>query len=114
MSHTPGPWKTPQFEELGPQPCGCYNSPHKYEDEWCDEHRPLAEADARLIAAAPDLLAALNKADDFLRRLSEWDMLHVPDDGRPPVTADGPYWQREIANVRASIMLSIPGAEVGT
>lgn len=42
---------------------------------------------------ARDLARAALAADDCLRRLSEWDVMAV--------TADGPYWQREIVRARA-------------
>jgi hypothetical protein len=51
------------------------------------------------VGLARDLARAALKADDCLRRLSEWDMLYVKPDGTG-ITAAGPYWQREIAKVR--------------
>ena len=39
--------------------------------------------------------------EDLLRRISEWDMLYVSPEGKA-VTADGPYWQAEIARALAA------------
>ncbi len=62
MSHTPGPWELREgWEEVfGP---GIY-TPDAHETEphaAVSQFDPNAEDDARLIAAAPDLLAALDK-----------------------------------------------------
>lgn len=60
--HTPGPWRVEADKvevgaEVGFRPfgaCGCCDSP------WMNADDPaVAKADARLIAAAPDLLEAL-------------------------------------------------------
>ncbi len=67
-AHTPGPWECPNIEES-------YNS----RQFWvCDEEGGLiavaesgwseAEANARLIAAAPDLLAALEAEEEWRAR----------------------------------------------
>ena len=63
--------------------------------------RTLAECLLKTPQGAPineglarDLARAALAAEDCLRRLSEWDVMSV--------TADGPYWQREIAKARAS------------
>ncbi len=72
MPHTPGPWKIGEFDEhLGYDcmTCGVRAGPavldgSDYGQKRCAEIAPEAKArmlaDASLIAAAPDLLAALN------------------------------------------------------
>ena len=52
----------------------------------------LADAVQRLVAVAA-------QQDDLLRRLSEWDVLNLT----PGSGDDGPYWQGEIAGVRAAL-----------
>ncbi|HET6303827.1 MAG TPA: hypothetical protein VFG80_03530 [Myxococcota bacterium] len=71
-----------------------------------EELRALADA----IDAAPagtivplelgsSLARLCAEQDDLLRRFSEWDVLHlVPGSGD-----DGPYWQGEIAKMRAKL-----------
>lgn len=88
--HTPAPWRLPHFvsEESG---CDCgyifanddrmgaVASVHFHKRE-CDDNPPKdeAKANARLIAAAPDLLAALKTIFD------EWQAYTNPrDDGYP-------------------------------
>lgn len=55
MAHTPGPWPEPEYDNYGN---GGYS-------EWWDvggiARVSTSEADARLITAAPDLLAAGNE-----------------------------------------------------
>ena len=61
--HTPGPWKIQEWPEKGITMIVRYNAP----DSWpkygvvCEIDTPLddCEANARLIAAAPDMLEAL-------------------------------------------------------
>jgi hypothetical protein len=53
MSYTPGPWKTVKCE-CGSPYCKKYGI-----DKLYIEHSVLNEGDARLIAAAPDMLEAL-------------------------------------------------------
>lgn len=66
VTHTPGPWRVGPVDDTivtdadGKEVAaidGDYNSP----DEW-----PRMEANARLIAAAPDLLDALYNAHNYL------------------------------------------------
>jgi hypothetical protein len=61
------------------------------------------QQDALVVLAALDRLADLARLcaeqDDLLRRLSEWDVLNLA----PGSGDDGPYWQGEIAKVRAKL-----------
>lgn len=61
--HTPGPWTASGPSELNGRFSVYHNGPLIY----CDN-----EADARLIAAAPDLLAALESALPALIRLGDF------------------------------------------
>mgnify|MGYP001594620414 CR=1 FL=1 len=54
MTHTPGPWKINRRN-----PCRVYLRPGIVIAVTLQDNFPEAEANARLIAAAPDLLAAL-------------------------------------------------------
>lgn len=83
--------------------------------------RELADALERLQAyELPGLISAVQKvqelkrelalaeattvAADDLRRFSEWDVLNLPAGNGD----DGPYWQGEIAKVRAELALRRP------
>jgi len=62
---TPGPWlyyAGPPGRVLGP------HRPRKGRLIVCDNLYPSQEADGRLIAAAPELLAAVEHARNYLRR----------------------------------------------
>ena len=65
-AHTPGPWK---YEEVGDT--GGENPAGVYDVVTADNYRRVCEfvdfGDARLIAAAPDLLAALERAERCVR-----------------------------------------------
>lgn len=76
MPHTPGPWEANGTYVRKILPSGytlpitrVYNQRHGSPGVEPDMSLPEAEANARLIAAAPDLLAALEK------------LLHETDDG---------------------------------
>jgi len=66
--------------------------------------REISEVPSCLGMRAPDIgpvpqeqgVDPVTEADDLLRRLDEWDQMNVTAPG-----ADGPYWKREIARVRA-------------
>lgn len=71
--HTPGPWIKSKYDETGGYDCmtgaievgpACLDG-RDYGQEWCQEISEDAlermEADARMIAAAPDLLASLKE-----------------------------------------------------
>jgi hypothetical protein len=65
--HTPGPWATDGtevfYEDDDVRPCVAFINHENTSDA-------QAAADARLIAAAPDLLAALHKVQDWLEGCS--------------------------------------------
>ena len=74
-THTPGPWKVvdaaPWSVWCGDKQiasCRWYDHDYPYEGTFADECAPSdqAHANARLIAAAPDLLAALRHAKSAL------------------------------------------------
>lgn len=88
MTHTPGPW------EVAPSHCSVLGNPDAAgfddlcvvadcePDDPCCVPADQQDANARLIAAAPDLLAALEDAKQWLEH----------ELGRP--SPDGPYGQR--------------------
>jgi hypothetical protein len=57
-THTPGPWRTTGLNVRAGDALICYASNH-----WADDETPESErqANADLIASAPDLLAALER-----------------------------------------------------
>jgi len=63
MSHTPGPWR---FQQDGGEPYWSVDMPRPDGEEYGSANAMVYtnEADARLIAAAPDLLAALIRMRD--------------------------------------------------
>jgi len=76
MSHTPGPWRVdPDLSNIG---LGGVTMSNGVEVGISDgESGYLQIADARLIAAGPDLLAALKPAYEILeglRRSVEWEL----------------------------------------
>lgn len=69
--HTPGPWRVADLRHQ-------QNGQLRIHNSGCASANALArnsqaESNARLIAAAPDLLALLQEADDLLPRVSEDD-----------------------------------------
>ena len=77
--HTPGPWRvsltddTVVVDATGHEVAaidGDYNDP----DTW-----PLMEANARVIAAAPDLLSALRCAKALLDNINEFGACNSPE-----------------------------------
>lgn len=74
MSHTPGPWTA---KRTSVSACGIRISQSGYvggASVQCEEAaQRMREANATLIAAAPDLLSACNYAADKLRDCLEWD-----------------------------------------
>jgi hypothetical protein len=77
----------------------------RVEDDTTAVRRVSEERDAlavRLQAAEE----ALRKADEFLRLVSEWDMLSIPTHGQGGggfEVADAAYWRAGIAKVRAAL-----------
>ena len=78
-THTPAPWRVGPVDDcrvedaLGNEVAqidGDYNQP----ETW-----PVMEANARLIAASPDMLDALIEADDFL------GCMGIPEDAEPRI-----------------------------
>ena len=72
IEHTPGPWEAREHSD----------GSHWFVDweqggEGYTLVDGLSEADARLIAAAPDLLAALRKADALLKNASDTGLLDL-------------------------------------
>jgi len=70
---TPGPWETyVSTMPVGRQRFACIQPAEGIKRRIADVmlHDDQAEADARLIAAAPDLLAALRETSDILRVLA--------------------------------------------
>lgn len=87
VRHTPGPWALAEGSweieaRVDPENSETYYAPVAVIDvDWSSE---IVEANARLIAAAPDMLAAL-------------DMVYTDDDGDGYVSAEG------MAFIRAAI-----------
>lgn len=76
---TPGPWKAPEgdFPDVyGPDDrlLAVVYAPGNYEHNSQEGH-----ANARLIAAAPDLLDALQEAMRWIGRLTDWEGAGDPD-----------------------------------
>lgn len=98
VKHTPGPWK--YHEELGAQFSMVGNSDYVVagipNETWtgCEDDLPIQRANARLIAAAPDLLEALETAAS-----------HVCSLLCPSVKRTGEEWthSKECEQVRAAI-----------
>jgi hypothetical protein len=85
MTHTPKPWKIePVFiaqQSGGALHFGEYRFPLQSQDGHCKTYpRDEAEANARLMEAAPDLLAALKA----INGLFSWDLGLPPDSELPP------------------------------
>lgn len=70
MTHTPGPWRDGGSEKDGKFTTYFVSSPPNCIAS-CSERDGSSEANARLIAAAPELLAAAVRADRELSRLSK-------------------------------------------
>ena len=80
--HTPGPWEVKKGAAMLNSVCTVYGT----EDGWvdiaapipmADDYRAESSANARLIAAAPDLLEALKSAVDTLTdpRIGQWSYM---------------------------------------
>ena len=90
---TPGPWEPNGFAIEAPQPKGCFVIAHCYHDndEFVDQgiDEATAEANARLIAAAPKMLAALKAVHPFLEELelTDYNLTEEEDPVVAPVLA---------------------------
>lgn len=65
--HTPGPWSV-----YPPTKCVIGPEPERILVAEASHHRPEADANARLIAAAPDLLAACERLLALVERFDRW------------------------------------------
>lgn len=61
MSHTPGPWEVNASNMVTIQAGGASIAQPLYPIIWKDDHRAEFDANARLIATAPELLEALKQ-----------------------------------------------------
>ena len=77
MGHTPGPWKVvDRLYVWTDDDVGCEVA--KVCDENLDDDMlGQADADARLIAAAPELLAALRRMREVFEQLADGDWRHL-------------------------------------
>jgi hypothetical protein len=73
--HTPGPWANPEYEDCGADRGWWINNGLAGSDEYAVAVtfalNPKDEADAKLIAAAPDLLAANKVLQEEVRVLAK-------------------------------------------
>lgn len=70
--HTPGPWDC-EWQEV--RATGIQGNPVIcFMQDWVDEFHEEREANARLIAAAPDLLEALNRINEWCCFATEEDI----------------------------------------
>ena len=102
MSHTPGPWKFEVVEDTGSF-LGCKwldggggSSVIDLSDEWTgypengeDLQMTISKDDAALIAAAPDMLRALEAARKFISNGVEFGYIWMPEDGDPALETSG-------------------------
>ena len=102
MSHTPGPWKFKVVEETDSF-LGCKwldggggSSVIDLSDEWAgypecgqDLQMTISKDDAALIAAAADMLRALEAARKFISNGVEFGHIWMPEDGDPALETSG-------------------------
>lgn len=73
--HTPGPWKVPRrfdiYQDLGPNVGGTYIGTTAGNRVLPESVARVDEANARLMAAAPEMLDALREANEFLADLAK-------------------------------------------
>ncbi len=78
---TPGPWKS-DWGTIYSVTSGCLDK----EIGAVNHHRPEYEANARLIAASPDLLAAVRSAKDFLREIGDFGECPIREELNAAIT----------------------------
>lgn len=105
--HTPGPWTyylwsgTSSFSEFEGLPSSIAQHEEgdesastieiaEFPPEHCDLPREEQLANARLIAAAPDLLGALEAAKQFIENGIEFGYISMPDDACPDSAKEVP------------------------
>lgn len=84
--HTQGPWTLSEEYDGTSVKAGQFYVTHAIQN--CGFHEPevdkaVTKANARLIAAAPDLLEALRKADQFIANGIELGFIRMPDADTP-------------------------------
>ena len=87
MSHTPGPWIIDLENDI-------YITVHAEHRDICDMTVDFgdvaeAEANASLIAAAPEMLRALEAAREFISNGVEFGYIWMPEDGDPALETSG-------------------------
>ena len=109
MEHTPGPWEAMRVEADGfmiRHPGWEIRTPSYDVATWVEHGAPIRkEADAHLLAAAPDLLDGLVRAEQTIRNLARCGAL------------SGDYIEiaeNEAANLRADIAKARGGREEAT
>lgn len=94
--HTPGPWSILPLED-GAKFLRVRGTQLGFRYKVCDVHAPFqhnkdevleSQANARLIAAAPDLLAALQVAREFMSIASDWNVDEAEINGEMRSTYD--------------------------
>jgi len=78
-NHTPGPWEIKRHFDPGYKFISAPKHSHLAQVVWCmeDEGRsPACEANARLIAAAPELLEVLEELADQYQYVHEFDAFY--------------------------------------
>lgn len=77
--HTPGPWSVdPNAPEYVTEDATGYQIANTVQG---DHMEPVSEANARLIAAAPELLDALERAQGVINALAAMAQKHNPETG---------------------------------
>jgi len=84
MGHTPGPWEcAADGAEIWPTTGDCAQVElARVVGPWCESSwysKETALANARLIAAAPELLAALKRLVDYCNNHSDYDAIGAAD-----------------------------------
>lgn len=89
MNHTPGPWRVAEIDgEPGAVEIRAGTFPHYLGTVALIYDHNAKQADARLIAAAPDLLAALRGCVEALEAAAEYDAEGGAIDSMPTPALD--------------------------